>query len=349
MTTAPRPIGFGIVGVGMIAEFHARAIAQTDGGKLVAVASRDQSRAQAFAANHGAAFATDDVNAMLHRDDVDVVCITTPSGAHLEPALAAIRAGKHVVIEKPIEISLERADLFLSAAQTAGLKVASIFQARFGSGAQALKAALDAGRFGRLVLAGAYVKWHRAPEYYRGWKGTQALDGGGALINQAIHAVDLLQWFAGMPTEVFAWRTRRVHTAIETEDTLVSSLRFPGGALGTIEATTALWPGWRRRLEITGEHGSVILEDDTVTHWDFRDARPEDAQIRAATAAAALGSGASAPNAISAEGHRRQIQDLIDAIRGNKPLAVDGAEGRKAVALVRAIYASADRGGPVRL
>ena len=159
----------------------------------------------------------------------------------------------------------------------------------------------------------------------------------------------MLQWFAGLPEEVFAWKTRRVHTGIEGEDTACAALKFAGGALGTIEASTALWPGWSRRLEICGEHGSVALEDDQIVRWDFHEARPEDDAIRARGAASALGSGASDPSAIGFEGHRRQLEDLVDAIRENRPLALDGREGRKAVALVRAIYESAERGVPVKL
>lgn len=343
------PLGFGIVGVGMIAEFHAQAIAATQGGRLVGIATRNAATAQTFAQKHNVPFATTDVAALVARPDIQVVCITTPSGAHLEPALAAIRAGKHVVIEKPIEITTERADELLRAADAAKVVVAPIFQARFGEGARTVKAAIDAGRFGRLVLASAYVKWHRSAQYYTGWKGTLRLDGGGAVINQSIHAIDLLQWFAGMPAEIFAFKTRRVHTGIEAEDTAAATLRFANGALGSIEATTATWPGWQRRLEICGEHGAARLDDDHISQWEFRAARPEDAAIRAAKDAAALGSGASNPSAISIEGHRRQLQDLIDALRAGRAPALDGREGRKAVALIRALYTSAERGAPVAL
>jgi UDP-N-acetyl-2-amino-2-deoxyglucuronate dehydrogenase len=348
-STQSKSIGFGIVGVGMIAEFHAQAIAGTRGGRLVGLATRNVDNARAFAQKHGVPFATERIDELVTRPDVDVVCITTPSGAHRDAALAAIHAGKHVVIEKPIEITVARVDEILRAADAAGVVVAPIFQARFGEGARTVKAALDGGRFGRLVLASAYVKWHRTAQYYTGWKGTLALDGGGAVINQAIHAVDQLQWFAGMPSEVFAFKTRRVHTAIEAEDTAVAALKFGSGALGTIEASTALWPGWSRRIEITGEHGSVALEDDRLAKWDFCEARPEDDAIRAAGNNNALGSGASNPAAISFEGHRRQLQDLIDALQSNRKPQLDGREGRKAVALVRAIYESAERGAAVKL
>jgi UDP-N-acetyl-2-amino-2-deoxyglucuronate dehydrogenase len=350
MSLARTPsLGFGIIGVGMIADLHAQAIAHTDGGKLVGVATRNADNARAFAQKHQLAFSTTSVDELLARPDIDVVCVTTPSGAHLEPALAAARAGKHLVIEKPIEITTERADELLRVADAAGVKVSPIFQARFGEGARTIKAALDAGRFGRLVLASAYVKWHRSAAYYSGWKGSLKLDGGGALINQAIHGIDLLQWFAGMPAEVYCWKTRRVYEHIEAEDTASAALKYPGGALGTIEATTAAWPGWQRRIEICGEKGSARLEDDHVSQWEFRDEQPEDEAIRAKKVDAKMRSGAGAPGEISFEGHRRQIQDLIDAVRENRPVAIDGHEARKAVALIRALYASADRGVPVKL
>jgi len=343
-------LGFGIVGLGLIADFHAQAIAGVTGCTLRGVCGRTQDKADAFAAKHGAAFATCSLETMLGRPDIDVVCIATPSGAHLEPAVAAARAGKHIIIEKPIEISLERIDTLLAACRETGVKLLPIFQARYGKGARTLKAAINAGRFGRLVLASAYVKWHRTAGYYhQSWHGTKALDGGGALINQAIHAVDLLQWFAGMPSEVFSWSTRRVHTGIEVEDTASATLRFPHGALGSIEATTAAFPGWARKLEICGENGSAVLEDDRIARWDFRDSRPEDEVILQARPDPLMRSGASAPNSISHHGHMRQIQNLADSIRSGVRLEVDGPEARKAVALILSLYDSAQTGQPVKL
>ncbi|MBM3872386.1 MAG: Gfo/Idh/MocA family oxidoreductase [Verrucomicrobia bacterium] len=344
---APSPIGFGIVGPGLIADFHARAIAGIPGCAVKGVCGRSAGSTKAFADKHGVAFTTDRVEDLVARDDIQVVCVTTPSGAHLEPALTAIRAGRHVVIEKPIEVTLERMDALLAASRAAGVHLLPIFQARFGDGARTVKRALDAGRFGRLVLASAYVKWVRAAAYYhQSWHGTLALDGGGALINQAIHAVDLLQWFAGLPTDVFAFTTRRVHTGIEAEDTAAATLRFASGALGVIEATTAAHPGWSRRIEVCGENGSIVLEDDRITRWDFREAAPEDDAIRGGAAATQLGSGASSPGGISHLGHQRQIANLVEAIRTGAALEVDGPEARKAVALVLALYESARSGRP---
>ncbi|HWZ95414.1 MAG TPA: Gfo/Idh/MocA family oxidoreductase [Opitutaceae bacterium] len=345
----PPSIGFGIIGVGMVADYHAQAIREARGARLVGMAGRSEEKVRAFAERHGVPFSTTRVGELVARPDIDVICVATPSGAHLDVALAAIRAGKHVVIEKPLEITVERADEILRAADAAGVRVAPIFQARFGEGVRAVKAALDAGRFGRLVLCSAYVKWHRTAEYYTGWKGTLALDGGGALINQAIHAIDLLQWFAGLPEEVFSWKTRLVHTGIEAEDTACAALRFAHGGLGVIEASTAIYPGWQRRIEICGEHGSVALEDDFITRWDFRTPMPGDDTVRAAKPDESMRSGARAPNAISHHGHLRQIQDLIDALHTGRPLAIDGHEARKTMVLIRALYASAERGEPVKL
>lgn len=343
------PLGFAVVGTGMIAGYHAQAIAQTPGARLIGVVSRSE-KGSAFAAKHGIPVVTKTVEEMAARPDVHVINVTTPSGAHLEPALIAIRAGKHVVVEKPLETTPARCDQIIAAAEKAGVKVAGIFQGRFGTGAQTVKAALDAGRFGRLVLASAYVKWHRTTDYYRTpWKGTWDLDGGGALMNQAIHGVDLLQWFAGLPAEVFGQFTRRVHTGIQADDTTVATLKYPDGALGTIEASTALWPGWSRRIELCGEKGSVCLDDDVITRWDFTENQPGDDAIRNAPRDNSLGSGASVPGGISLTGHLRQISDLVEAVRDNRAPAIDGREGRKAVALVHAIYESAKAGQPRRV
>ena len=314
------------------------------------VAGRSEEKVRRFAEKHGIPVWTTRVEDLVARADDDVACIAPPSGAHLEPALAAVRAGKHLIVEKPLEITLDRVDELLRAAAAKGVQVAAIFQSRFGVGARTVKAAIEAGRFGRLVLCSAYVKWHRKAEYYRdSWHGTKALDGGGALMNQGIHAVDLLQWFVGLPDEVCAWTARCVHTGIEVEDTVAAALRYPGGALGAIEASTALYPGWSRRIEICGEHGSAALEDDQVTRWNFRESRPEDEAVLRTGPDERMRGGSGAPNQISHYGHLLQIQDLIDSVHAGRPLAVDGRDARNAVALIRAIYTSAETRVPVKV
>jgi predicted dehydrogenase len=345
-------IGFALIGVGMIANYHAQAIkaaASTCDIKLAGVAGLDTENTRRFALRHDVPFHTTDLDVLLARPEIHVVCIVTPSGAHLEPALKAIAAGKHLIVEKPLEVTPARVDALIGAAREANVKIAPIFQARFSPGAIALKKALDAGRFGRLCLCSAYVKWHRSADYYRGWKGTLSLDGGGAVMNQAIHALDLLRWFAGMPTEVFAWKTRQVHTGIEAEDTACATFRFPCGALGVLEATTSAYPGWERRIEICGERGSVAIEDDRIVRWDFTDMQSEDVELQDRLSKHASASGAGAPDQISFHGHQLQIEELVSAIRMNKPLTIDVQEARSTVALVHGIYLSAERGTPVNM
>lgn len=351
MNTA-NSIGFGIVGTGMIAHYHAKAIkalSETHDIRVVGALDSVPGRARDFAQANDVPFYTDSSAAFFANPDIQVVCITTPSGAHLEPALQAIRAGKHLIVEKPLEITVERVDTLLDEARTAKVKLAAIFQARLSRGAQALKQAIDSGRFGRLSLCSAYIKWHRSAAYYTGWKGTLKMDGGGAVINQAIHAVDLLQWLAGMPAEIFAWKTRRVHLGIEAEDTACAALRFGSGALGTIEASTAVYPGWERRIEICGEFGCAAIEDDRIVRWDFREPSPADAALLNSPANASSGSGASAPDQINFEGHQRQIEDMVLSLRNGTPLLIDGAQARNTVVLVRALYESAESGLPVKL
>jgi predicted dehydrogenase len=351
-TVNNQTIGFGLIGAGMIANYHAQAIraaGKSHNIRLAGVAGLDEVKLRRFAQQHDVPFHTTDIDALLARPDIQVVCILTPSGAHLEPALKAIAARKHLIVEKPLEVTLARVDAMIDAARTANVNIAAIFQARFSPGARALKAALDAGRFGRLCLCSAYVKWHRSTDYYQGWKGTLALDGGGAVMNQAIHALDLLRWFAGMPAEVFAWKTRRVHTGIETEDTACATFRFPDGALGMLEATTAAYPGWERRIEICGERGSVAIEDDRIARWDFIDAQPEDIVLPESARSPTSGSGAGAPDQISFYGHQLQIEEMASAIRTGRPLTIDVEEARNTVALVCGVYQSAERGVPVSL
>lgn len=329
----------------MIAGVHAQAIKAVDGAHLVGVVSRSLERGREFAARHDAAVVTATVEEMVAREDVDVVCVTTPSGAHLEPALAAIAAGKQLVVEKPLEISLARIDAMLDAAAKKGVEIMPIFQNRFSAGALAVKAAVEAGRFGRMTLASCYVNWWRDETYYTGspWKGTQLMDGGGATMNQAIHGVDLLQWLAGKPEAVMAMKTRRVHTGIEVEDTAAAVVQFIGGALGTIEASTAAWPGWALRIELCGEKGSVRLEDGVITEWKFRDEIPGDDVLRSG-GTAELGSGASNPSGISNAGHEMQIREMVAALRENRSPSIVGGEGRHAVALIEALYQSAESG-----
>jgi UDP-N-acetyl-2-amino-2-deoxyglucuronate dehydrogenase len=345
--------GLGIIGLGLIADFHAKAIRAISGGKgaLVACCSRNTEKAKRFAEKHNCRGYAD-IGEFLAHPGLDIVSICSPSGAHLDTALAAAKAGKHVIVEKPLEITLERCDKIIAACDKAKVSLAGIFQSRFSEVAGLVKSTLEQGRFGALVLGDAYVKWFRTQQYYDdgGWHGTRALDGGGALINQSIHAIDLLQWFMGPVESVQAFTGTIGHQRIEVEDNAVAALRFKNGAFGVIEGSTSVYPGFLKRIEISGTRGSVVMEEETLKTWEFADTAPGDQTIRKKFGAGAqTGGGAADPAAISFEGHRRQFEEFITALEEGRPPLVDGREARKAVEIIQAIYTSAEKGKPVRL
>ncbi|MGH9855005.1 MAG: Gfo/Idh/MocA family protein, partial [Blastocatellia bacterium] len=328
---------------GMIGKVQSEAIASIPGARLIAVCARDEKRVAEFAAKFGATGYTDYAQFLEH-PGLRIVNICTPSGLHAEQGAAAARAGKHVLVEKPIETTLEKADALIEACDRNGVKLGVIFQSRFLPAAQKIKRAIDEGRLGRLMIGDAYVKWYRAPEYYAdSWHGTMAMDGGGALINQAIHTVDLLQWMMGPVDVVFAMKAALRYPHIEAEDTLVASLRFQNGALGVIEAATSAKPGFKRRLEISGERGTVILDGDAISCWAI------DGESEAADEGEQITDGSANPAAISNEGHRRQIEDMTRAVIEDRAPMIDGREGRKSLEVVVALYDSAASGQAVRV
>jgi UDP-N-acetyl-2-amino-2-deoxyglucuronate dehydrogenase len=250
--------GFGIVGAGMISHFHARAIKEIKNAQLLGIYSTNKIKSDQFAAKYKCE-AYETLDQMLSRTEIDIVCICTPSGIHLEPAVASIQAGKHCVIEKPLEITIERCDIIIEAAHKAGVKTGVIFPSRFYEASRQLKKSIDEKRFGDLVLGDAYVKWSRSAEYYQSgkWRGSWKYDGGGALMNQGIHSVDLLQWYMGPVESVQSVSANIRHKDIEVEDTIVSTIKFSNGALGTIECSTAVFPGALKRIEIMGTKGTA--------------------------------------------------------------------------------------------
>lgn len=344
-------MGFGIVGTGMIAHFHAKAIQAMTDGKVVACFNQNADKAAAFAKEYGCrAYAT--LEELLADPDVAIVTVCTPSGAHRDPAIASANAGKHVVVEKPLEISLQRCDDIINACLQNNVKLCTIFPSRFSPANLALKAAIEEGRFGRLTLGDTYVKWWRTQEYYDGggWRGTWALDGGGAYMNQAIHNVDLLCWLMGDVAEICGFTGTLAHERIEVEDVGVACLKFANGAIGVMEATTAAWPGLLKKTEIHGSRGTVIVEQDSILRWEFADERPEDTEIRARFGAgSATTGGASDPKAISFVGHQLQLEDFVDSIRTGRSPRVDGAEGRRSVEIILAIYEAAKSGQSQKL
>ncbi len=344
-------LGIGIIGCGMIAHFHAKALAEIRGVKLVACFNRGRERAEEFAKAYDCTV-YDTVGGLLADPNVDVVSICTPSGAHMEPAVAAANAGKHVIIEKPLDITLKRCDAIINACEKNQVVLSTIFPSRFHPSSQLLKKAIDAGRFGTLSLGDAYVKWFRTQEYYDSgaWRGTWELDGGGALMNQAIHCVDLLTWLMGPVDQLSAHTATLAHDRIEVEDAATASIRFQNGALGSIEATTAAFPGALKKIEIYGSTGAAVIEDEAIKTWEFAKMTAADRKIAAKYASAnETGGGASDPSAIGHAAHAMQFRDFFKAIKtGSQPL-VDGHEGRRSVEIILAIYRAAETGKSITL
>ncbi len=343
--------GFGIIGCGMIANFHCKAVADIRNAKVAACFDMVPAAADRLAAQFGCR-AYHELDAMLADPAVDVVTICTPSGAHLEPAVAAAKAGKHVIVEKPLEVTLKRCDAIIDACDKAGVTLATIFPSRFHESAQLMKRAVEQGRFGQLTIGDAYVKWYRTQQYYDSgaWRGTWALDGGGALMNQAIHSVDLLLWLMGPVAEVAAHTATLAHQRIEVEDVAMATLRFANGALGVIEATTAAYPGELKRIAIHGSEGSAVLEEEDIKTWAFAKPTARDkALLERMAGKTHTGGGAADPAAIGHHGHTAMFKDVLKAVSsGGKPL-IDGPEGRRSVEVILAIYKAAESGRSVPL
>lgn len=341
------PLRFALIGAGNIAKIYVQAFAAVPDAQVTVVCSRTQATGETLAASCGATWLPDYREAVA-RPDVDAVVVATPSGTHGEVAVAAARAGKHILVEKPLEITLARADAIIEAAQQAGVVLACVFPLRFAAGVGHAKAAVEAGRLGRLTLADVYVKWFRPQSYYdRAWRGTWESDGGGALMNQAIHNIDLVQWLAGPVASVFGQTATLAHT-MQTEDTASAVLTFANGSLGVIQGATSAWPGDPARVELHGDQGTIVLEEGRIVVWKLADGTPEE-EAAMLNLEQVSGSGAADPMAIGFEKHRRQIVDMIEAIRTGRPPAIQGAEARAAVEIVRAIYRSARTGTLVKL
>lgn len=353
-----------IIGIGAIAKLHAKALADIPGVELAAATCRTEAKGRDFATEFGCDWYAD-ASVMLRRAKPDFVTVATPSGAHLDATLAAIRRGVPVICEKPLEITLKRIDKMIAAAEKKGVPLGAIFPQRFNPVIRTLHDAAKAGRFGSLAIAASYVPWWRDDAYYGPgrWQGTKAMDGGGALMNQSIHGVDALQWVAGAtmpdldPTEnpvesVVAMTAVRAHdpARLEVEDTCTAILRFKNGAIGQLLAATSLYPGSLRRLLVGGRDGTAeILEEQLVT-WQFRSAAPDDDATRVRLGASSGTSGGAAdPMAINYSCHTRNFEDFVRAIRDRRRPSLDGLEGRKAVAIIEACYKSARTGRPANV
>jgi UDP-N-acetyl-2-amino-2-deoxyglucuronate dehydrogenase len=331
---------FGVVGAGLIADFHARAIRDIPNAKFVACCDAVLPKAEALAGKYGAK-AHGSYDQMVQSDDIDIVTIATPSGLHMEPTVAAARAGKHVICEKPLEITLERIDAMIDAHQKAGTRLGGIFPYRFNDLMKPLREAIQSGRFGTITYAGVYVPWWRTDAYYKdSWHGTWKLDGGGALMNQSIHMIDMLCDLLPPIESVQAYTATLGHT-METEDTAAAVLRYASGALGVIYGTTASFPGQFRRFELTGTKGTALNIENSITVWQFADERPEDEQVRRQFMKIEGGGGVADPAAITHENHTRNFRAFLEALETGRDFWISGAEARKAVEVILAIYRSA--------
>ncbi|MES2658616.1 MAG: Gfo/Idh/MocA family oxidoreductase [Verrucomicrobiota bacterium] len=338
-------MNIGIIGTGTIGRFHAEAIRAMDEGTLHSVYSRRPENAVDYGVR-----CVSDLEKFLADPELDLVTIATPSGAHFDPALAALAAGKHVICEKPLEITTERIDQLIAAAAGSGKTLAAILNRRFNPAMDAFKAACDSGRFGKITSASCYVKWFRDQAYYdsAAWRGTRELDGGGALMNQGIHTIDALLHLAGPVRSVRANTACLAHERIEVEDIAVAILEFHSGARGVIEGSTCSWSkaGHPARVQICGTDGSVFLADESFEVWDFKNEMPIDGMI---TNCLMRGNqpalGANDPKAIQFHQHQRNFEEVVRAIHEGREPSTSAYEARKSVALIEAIYQSAANGG----
>lgn len=336
---------FGIIGAGVIGTIHARLIASIahEHAELVAVADTNQAAANRLAGAYDC-LALPTADDLVACGDVDAVSVCLPSGLHAKAAVAALNAGKHVIVEKPIDITLAAADEIIAAERRSGRTVTVISQRRFQPAFRFLHEAATNGRLGRITLATAESTFWRSQAYYDSddWRGSQALDGGGALMNQGIHAMDLLTWILGEPVEVSAYSATLAHQRIEVEDTLTANIRFAGGALATLTAATGAYPDRAVRLTVAGDAGTAVVADERLAYLRTRDA--ETGESGGGAGQADTMSEVSAPGHID-DAHCAQIVDFIAAVRGRRPPLVTTSDGRRALALVLASYESARSGG----
>jgi predicted dehydrogenase len=340
--STPDTIGYAVIGAGLVGPRHAAAAARTPGAQLVAVCDQRLERAEAVAEQFGA-LAVAEVDAVLERKDVHIVSICLPTRMHLEVAESAAAAGKHIVVEKPLEVSLERADRLIAAAREHNVQLAAIFNRRFIPALKATRRAVEEGLLGEILVSDMYYKSFRTQEYYddSGWRGTWEQEGGAALINQGIHGVDLLRFLAGPIARVFGYADH-LRREIEADDTTAAVARYANGAMGVIQAMTSVQPRTPDRLEFHGTKGSVLLSNYRIASWSVPGAEGWPAEVEAEEQAALSTAGN-----LETYGHNAQIADMIEAVRDGRPPAVSGEEGRRSLEVCLAIYESARTGREV--
>jgi UDP-N-acetyl-2-amino-2-deoxyglucuronate dehydrogenase len=341
-------LGFGLLGSGLVAPFHATSIQKSNGGTLVAVCDVDRGRADTLAAKYGVQ-AYHRLEDMLKDPRIQVVNVLTPNHLHYDAVMRCVAARRHVITEKPPAMSLRETDEMIVACEKAGLKFACTVQCRVRKAIQAIKGAVASGRFGKLLHADTYMKWFRATEYYQSdpWRSSRQ-SGAGVTVQHAFHCIDLLQYLAGPVARVEARMSNLSHPTVRLEDTLLAFIHYANGAQGVVQASTALWPGTDIRIEINGTDGTGIVVGERMATWKFRDERPEDGQVRAlGSAAQATGAGGAAD--FGYQDHAVVIQDFIDAVREGRDVVIPVRSVRPTVELVLAMYQSAARQAPVQL
>jgi len=346
-----KKLGFGIVGCGVIAPWHISGIEAARGAKLIAVCDDEEKKAKKLGQGKKVDYYTS-LNKMLKRPDLDVVSLCTPSSLHPAQAVAAARAGKHIITEKPMAISLKQADRMIKVAKEKKVKLACIFQRRVTEPFLSIKKALEKQPLGKLLLGDCYLKYYRSQAYYdsAGWRGTWEFDGGGALMNQGIHMIDLLQWYMG-PVDTIYGYAETLARKIEVEDTCVAVLKFKNGAIGVIEGTTSVFPpDIPHRIEIHGEKGSILIGGEGIERWitGGPDGKPID-KLKSKKETKKTKQAITSPTSIATLGHQIQVQDMVKAIKENREPIVSGEEGKKSLEIILGIYKSSKSGKPVKL
>lgn len=337
-------INIAILGCGTVSRFHAKAIRQIKGARLIGAASRSQASVQEFCEEFKEARGYDSYEKLLSDPEIDVVSICTPSGDHCQQAIMALEAGKSVIIEKPICLSLKDADTLIKLAREKGLSIAIISQSRFTDAAQAIKNAIDSNQLGKIVSASLMMRYSRTQAYYdsASWRGTRDLDGGGILMNQGIHGIDLLCHFLGRPASVTGYVKTQLRN-IEVEDTACAAVEFRSGAIATIDATVCSTPPFAKRFIIGGEKGTIILEDDAITLWSLPTPCP------LTSVSLEHGGSASDPKAIAIIYHQREYENIIAHLLGKDKLLIDAEEGRVPLSVILGIYESSRTGRHVQV
>jgi len=336
-----RKVRFGIMGCGMIASYHADAILEIEGARLVGVFDSNREALEKFCEKYDVQ-GYESQEMLLGAEDIDVICICLPSGLHYEIAIACTEYKKHVVVEKPMALNVQQCNEIIRSAEKNGVFITVISQLRYSASMEILKKAVDDRALGKIVLADICMRYYRSEAYYAQskWRGTWKMDGGGALMNQGIHGIDLLQYVMGKVVCVQAISKTLLHS-IETEDTLVAILEFENGAIGTVQATTSVYPGFQRELSICGTNGTIVLCEDTIKEWKIKNS--EEHYPLSDNVKANMETG-SRPDGMDCSLHKKQLADFVDCIKDGRRPFIDGYEGKKAVAIICAIYEAAEKG-----